>query len=266
MELKRLCRADWIMVAGALVLLLGVSLTWYHRAGEMYGNPLDAAASWGVYAGVTLRGWDTSKGKAAGLLSFVVIAAVVVKAVPAVRLKPSVVRLIPLAAGGLAFILVGWEIVQFLSDDLKIGIGGLVAAFGALTVIAGGVLQGGWTTSGAGGSETWVNPLSGSSYPATPAAVPAPFASTETQAPRPFAASQTTAGQPFAMPSDPSPSAPAAAPPPAPGPTHFASAAAPGSVPAVPYASVPRFCESCGSSLAAGMSFCGQCGRPVAGL
>jgi hypothetical protein len=98
MDLSKISRNDWIVVGGFVLMLIGVSLTWYSWSAGVKGL---------AFFSVSYSGWHYFLGWFPWLLTLVAALLVLVKVIPGFKLTlPVPEALSVMALGGVAFVLV----------------------------------------------------------------------------------------------------------------------------------------------------------------
>ena len=132
-DLNRVSRGDWVVVAGFLALLLGTSLAWYSFSGLYVG-----------YRAMGGAGWDFKAGWVSWLAGLVAVA-VVLSCSGVIPLLHIGFRgrapLIVSGLGGLAILSVFFGLLTKPAYDEGFGVGILVSLVGATAVTVGGLLK-----------------------------------------------------------------------------------------------------------------------------
>jgi len=129
MEINKLSRNDWIVVAGFVLVLIGLSLHWYTVGGGIVGLGS---------VGVT-TGWDYGLGVFVFILTLIAAALVLLKALPSIKFTlPIPEALVVMVLGGLSVIFV---LIRIIAKPNGAGIVHVGYAFGIfLTLIAAAVV------------------------------------------------------------------------------------------------------------------------------
>jgi len=141
MDLSKISRNDWIVVGGFVLMLIGVSLTWYGWSVAGISVPGSGASGWHFFLG-----WFP------WLLTLVALAVVAVKAIPSLKIAfPVPEPLIVLALGVIAFVLVlirlvvapGYAYAELLGRTIHAnrGAGLFVSLIATAVVAVGGFLK-----------------------------------------------------------------------------------------------------------------------------
>ena len=128
MDLTKISRNDWIVVAGFIVALIGISMNWYTVSVSIVS--------------VSVSGWNYGLGVFAFILTLVAAALALAKAfAPSFKL-PFSIGLAIMVLGGLSVVFVLIKIIDKPGGaGIGYGIGIFIAIIGAAVVTLGGFLK-----------------------------------------------------------------------------------------------------------------------------